>query len=59
MLLSLLQLRLLQDAVKRPWRQIVARVPGDRHPAGFRRVFVLAVAAFRNKQAPAILFYQF
>lgn len=49
-----LETSLLQDAVQRPRRKIVARFAGDRDAADLARVLELPVTAARGYQAPAI-----
>src|SRR5690606_40780141 len=49
-----LETSLLQDAVQRPRREIVARFAGERDAADLARVLELPVTAARGNQTPAI-----
>lgn len=51
---SLLQPRLLQDVIRRPRREIIARIAGNRNQPRLRRVLVLMVAAFGSYPIPAV-----
>lgn len=50
-----LQTSLLQDAVQRTGRKIVARLARDRHAADLTRMLELPMAATHGYQAPAIV----
>lgn len=51
-----LQTSLLQDAVQRAGRKVVARLARDRDAAGLARVLELPVTAARGYQVPSIAF---
>jgi hypothetical protein len=52
---SLLEPRLLEDAVQCARGKIVIRLPGNGHLAWLRRVLVLSMAATRGGKVPAII----
>lgn len=55
-ILSLLQMCLLEYTVHCTGSQIIGKVPGNRDPAGFFRMFKLAMTSFCCNQVPSISF---
>ena len=56
-MISFPQLCLLEYAVHGTRSQIIGKMPGNGDPAGFFRMFILAVTSFCCNQVPSISFY--
>jgi hypothetical protein len=54
----LFQSGLFENTVKRPWRNVDVGFASNRHSSALRLMFELAVATFRSRQMPTILFKQ-
>jgi len=52
---SLLETRLLENAVQRTRSKVIIGLSGNGHPTRFRWVFVLSVAATGGNKVPAII----
>jgi hypothetical protein len=52
---SLLESRLLQDAVQRTRSKVIIGLSGDGHAPRLRRVFVLSMAATRGDEVPTVI----